>query len=484
MPGAVAVNSVVTMKITTRTAALTVTAVLAATVTTAIPAGAASPGALDGVWKTDGYGMVLSIEDGRLRSYQITEISCLPAGDPMKRLGTARDGAVRFGDGDVAALTVWAEGRDRARARYMGDVADKGLLRLRALPARCSRPTPKDPVTSFDVFWKTFDENYLSFAAKGVDWRAARDRYRPKVNSRTSDERLFKILSDMIKPLGDAHTSLGWDERHFFIGRRPGTRLPMGDELKPRIDKALAAYLGVPMRAWGNGELGYADLPGGLGYLRVTGFGGYAGEKGTLAEERAQLDRALDTVFTRSRTRDLRGLIIDVRYNTGGYDDLGLRIASRLTHRPYTAYTKRARNHPGDPDRFSPPATVTVRPARAPIYDGPIAVLTSDMTVSAGETFTMALMDRKPEPIRIGGHTQGAFSDILGRRLPNGWQFGLSNEDYRTPGGRTFEGAGLPPHIRTPVFTDEELGDGRDSAMEEARAQLTGTGPLATPPGR
>ncbi|WP_214416305.1 S41 family peptidase [Sphaerisporangium fuscum] len=469
------------MKIMTPvTAAVLLTAALAA------PAEAEAPRGVDGLWKTGGYGLVLSVQGDTLKWYEVTRISCLPAGDPLRRLGRAADGTVTFGTAKGPVLTVRAEGRDRGLAHVTGDVADKDLTRIGRLPERCARPAREDPVTTFDVFWRTLQENYVSFAAKHVDWRAVRDRYRPRVNARTGDDRLFTIMTDMIRPLGDPHTSVMRDERHFFLGRRPGTRLPVGDDLKPRIDKVVAAELGGPARTWGEGQLAYADLPGGLGYLRITGFGGYAGESGTLEEDRAELDRMLDEVFTPSRIRDLRGLVVDVRYNTGGYDDLGLRVASRLTDRPYVAYTKSARDDADDPAHRGRTRSVTVRPSRAPVYRGPIAFLTSDMTVSAGETFTMAMMGRTPEPRRIGGATQGAFSDILGRHLPNGWRFGLSNEDYRAPGGRSYEGVGIPPHERTPVFTEDELAAGRDSAFDQAVAwlsrPLSATASPASPP--
>jgi len=44
----------------------------------------------------------------------------------------------------------------------------------------------------------------------------------------------------------------------------------------------------------------------------------------------------------------------------------------------------------------------------------------------------MALMGRAPHVTQIGLNTQGVFSDVLGRRLPNGWRFGLPNEVYLT----------------------------------------------------
>jgi len=40
----------------------------------------------------------------------------------------------------------------------------------------------------------------------------------------------------------------------------------------------------------------------------------------------------------------------------------------------------------------------------------------------------MALMGRTPRVIRIGENTQGIFSTVLSRRLPNGWTIYLSRE--------------------------------------------------------
>lgn len=123
------------------------------------------------------------------------------------------------------------------------------------------------------------------------------------------------------------------------------------------------------------------------------------------------LDRVLSQVFA----TPLTGLILDVRYNLGGYDELGLRVASHLTARPYTAYAKQTWTGTA----FTRPQPITVRPAKRR-FTGPVAVLTSDLTVSAGETFTQALLDRTPRPTRIGTATQGVFSDTMDRPLPGG----------------------------------------------------------------
>ena len=80
----------------------------------------------------------------------------------------------------------------------------------------------------------------------------------------------------------------------------------------------------------------------------------------------------------------------------------------------------------------------------------------------------MALMGRKPAVIRIGEPTQGVYSDVLGRVLPNGWRFGLPNEVFLTEGGKHFEVVGVPPDIKVPVFPREDLQAGRDGALDKA----------------
>ncbi len=173
----------------------------------------------------------------------------------------------------------------------------------------------------------------------------------------------------------------------------------------------------------------------------------------------------MNTILTPERVGRLQGLIIDLRVNGGGSDAMGLHIASRLTDTPYIAYTKRARNDPTNPSHHTRPEQTPVLPSKSPHYTGPLAILTGGSTVSAGETFTQALLSRPGTTIRIGQPTQGVFSDTLTRKLPNGMAAWLPNEEFLTDTGRTFDGTGIPPEVRVPVFTEEEFGAGRDSGF-------------------
>ncbi|WP_217383215.1 S41 family peptidase [Streptomyces sp. NK08203] len=443
---------------------VTATAVALALVGPAAPAATAHQPATDGIWRTDGYGTVLSIRSGTFQEYQTTAVSCLK-GDSAQRTGP---GTYTTPDGTV--LTVRTRGsRDRASLRVDGSVGDRNLRRIPELPDACTRPAPEGPLAAFDVFWQSFEENYPFFSAKGIDWHALRDQYRPRVHAKTTRDELHAVFSEMVKPLYDAHVAVEDGDR-VFAQVRPGTVLPT-QELDTKVKKFIVAHdlKGARnLQDFANGRITYADLPGGQGYLRISGFGGYAGDGAPYAAQLAELDRALDTVLDQERTRRLKGLVIDLRINGGGSDALGIHIAEHLTDTPYRAYSRRARNHPADPTRHTRPQPVYVTPAQGPRYTGPVAVLTGGSTVSAGETFTQALMDRPGRTVRIGQPTQGVFSDVMRRKLPNGMAAWLPNEEFLTRSGRTFDGTGVPPHLTEPVFTEDEFDKKRDSAFGRA----------------
>jgi C-terminal processing protease CtpA/Prc len=183
------------------------------------------------------------------------------------------------------------------------------------------------------------------------------------------------------------------------------------------------------------------------------------------------LEAALDTAF--ASTSAWKGLVIDVRLNNGGADPYGIAIARRLTARPYTAYVKQARSDPADPTRWTAEQPSVVQPTTRPSFRGPVVELTGIQSISAAETFTQALMNRTPKVTRIGETTQGVFSDVLGRSLPNKWQFGLANERFVTD-GKSFDNTGIVPDIAVESFTPAARATGRDAAVVRAVALLTG----------
>ncbi|HEX4251757.1 MAG TPA: S41 family peptidase [Pseudonocardia sp.] len=425
------------------------------------------------VWRSDGYGWIVTLTGTQARTYEVTAVSCMPE-PPLEQIGQpGPDGTMQFGTKNVPTETLKWEQADRATLHLIGTAANVDLLPVPGLPASCSQRPANTPQENFDIFWQTFSENYNSFLRKkDVNWAASRAQFRPMVTDETRPKALFKILTDMITPLGDSHAYIQGPDGNDFAGKRPGTR-DEDDVSRQDADSEVDAHLkdiGVTnIQTFAHNRIAYADLPSGRGYLRITGFEDYKGSATPSVDSSAELKQVLDTVFTQARVSAWKGLVIDVRFNTGGDDALGLQVAARLTNTPYLAYQKQPRDDPNDPSKHGRLQAVTVTPAAgAPRYTGPVALLISDLTVSAGETFTEALLGRNPSPVRIGTPTQGVFSDDMSRLLPNGWSFTLGNEDYYAPDGKNYEGVGIPPNISEPVFTEAEKKDHLDSALDAA----------------
>jgi C-terminal processing protease CtpA/Prc len=299
-----------------------------------------------------------------------------------------------------------------------------------------------------------------------MDWFAVDKMFRRQVTPTTTPEELFRILSNMIDPLHDAHTFINANSiKQRFRGYRPAPD-PRQKNSAARITEIIDnRYVRGGLRDFCNKQLQFGMLNPSVGFLRIHSFSSYSEDK-EFAKQLEALEIALDSIF-KDATK-WTGLVIDVRINGGGSDVFGISIASRLATQDYLAYSKVTRNDIRNPDYRTRPQPVIVHISHRPAFRGPVVLLTSADSVSAAETFTMALLDRQPHVTRVGANTQGVFSDVLVRKLPNGWSFGLPNEVYLTRDGKAFDRVGVPPDIEVPIFLSEDLANGRDPALNKA----------------
>ena len=422
-------------------------------------------GGQNSFWTSEGYGYFFDARRDTLRAFEVTSISCIPSftavAVPPPNGALA---AYRFVGAPVTVLML-SDARPGGMRYHMNGAASDVVLRAASQrPSVCERPTPNTPMSNFDIFARTWAEQYGFFDLKGVDWARVVAANRAKVSDSTTPAQLFAVLRGMIEPLQDAHTYIGAQDVAFrFSGSRVSdNRVPR--EQWPRAYALVERYLIGGLHKFCEGQLEFGMLASDIGYLRIRGFGRYAPD-GSFDSGLVALEAALDTIF--AGAAGWKGFVTDVRINGGGADPYGLAIASRLTAKDYVAYVKEARLDPNDPARWTPGQTSWVRATTRPGFRGPVAHLIGIHSVSAAETFTQALLNREPSVIRIGQNTQGVFSDVLGRRLPNGWRFGLPNERFVT-NGKSYDGPGIPPTIEVPVFPPSDLETGRDGAIEKA----------------
>jgi Peptidase family S41/Tricorn protease C1 domain len=424
----------------------------------------------DGLWLTDGYGGLIEFAGDELRWFEITQESCISAGKATRKSGAGTEKEIVFVDeGDVVRVTPGSS-PDTRWLHEDGSVSSILLRRTASRPEVCGRTLADTPMTNYQVFWETFSEHYPFFALRKMDWLAADKKFRPQVTPTTKPEELFRILTEMIEPLHDAHTSIRAKSiQQRFQGYRPAAD-PRQKKNAERITEIIEKHnVRGGLRDFCNKQLQFGMLNPSVGYLRIHSFSRYSEDK-EFANQLEALENALDAIF--KDAAKWTGLVIDVRINGGGSDVFGISIASRLATQDYLAYSKVTRNDIHDPDHRTPAQPVIVHVTQRPGFRGPVVLLTSADSVSAAETFTMAVLDRHPHVIRVGANTQGVFSDVLGRKLPNGWSFGLPNEVYLTKDGKAFDGPGVPPDVEAPVFSSEDLAEGRDSALNKALGLL------------
>ncbi len=455
--------------VSTQTAGLSV--LLMAVVAGGAPAQSPS---MDGVWRSQGYGNVYEIHGATLNAFEVTNTTCVAGGTAAVDTTAVPGRTATFRTPGGGETFVRAGGSaDHKLLHSEGSASDERIDRIPRLPAVCDHPTENTPAGNFEVFAQTWAEHYISFDLKKTDWGSVVEANRSKVTSKATPTELFDVMEAMIGPFGDTHAFLQAPAiDRGFQRLRPGTdRVAKGD-LRTFRNGGMAALLGVtdraylktPLRRFCNDQIQYGHIDETTGYLRILSFSNYVREGG-FAAGLAALEAALDDIFS---DRALGALVIDVRINGGGADPYGLAIASRLATSEYLAYTKMARADPIDRNKWTPGDPSLVRPSARPGFRGPTVELIGPLTISAGETFTQALMGRTPPVIRIGENTQGVFSDVLSRRLPNGWRFGLPNEVFRTPQGATFDGPGIPPDAGVPVFADEDVAAGKDPGVAKA----------------
>ncbi len=418
-----------------------------------------------GDWLSDGYGYCARIDANELVLYEVTSISAIGQRRVARVEATAQflvaDLTVEL---EALAPTAGATAVERFALRLPGTASSIHFSRIADVPVPVTRPTPADPITTFEVFRETFATHYPFFALRGVDWEAACAAARPRINATTPPRELFAILRGLIEPLHDAHTSLEAPDLRAGFGGAKVVAQPLTRQQRPGVQAVIDDhYVQGKLTVGCNGRVKHGRLDARTGYLRIDGFGGYSplpGFRKTLEALETTLDRAME------EWAGCEAAVIDVRLNDGGSDRLGVAIASRLTDREYVAFVKRARNDPTRADGLTEPQSTRVVPSSRRRFLGRVFLLTGPDSVSAAETFTMALLGRTPAVVRIGESTQGVYSDVLTRQLPNGWSFGLPNEIFFTEAGEHFEARGVPPDHDVPVFAPDDVAVGRDACLD------------------
>src|SRR5262245_32730644 len=155
-------------------------------------------GPVEGVWRSQGYGYVYDIRGSKLKAFEVTTTTCLLGFTARRQNGAVvgQQASFRTKDGDVYFVRTSGE-PDHKLLHSEGAVSDIRIDRMANTPEICSKLTANTPTANFEVFSKTWSENYISFDLKHADWNKTVAQARRQLRSDTPAARLFEMFQSM-----------------------------------------------------------------------------------------------------------------------------------------------------------------------------------------------------------------------------------------------------------------------------------------------
>lgn len=363
----------------------------------------------------------------------------------------------------------------------------------------------------FDEVWNTVASEYLYADFHGVDWEALYVEYLPRIEADQSKEAFYATLVEMVGQLGDNHSrfvppSAAQAEDASASGRE--MTVGIGVLVRPKHDGAfiqivfpdspaarsdlrprdrIIAVDGRPYRIEDGdlqGALGsevrltvvrpgeklrdivlvrqevqsrilpyYRRFPGDIGYVSVPTL--WASDMGE------QVSGALTDLVA---SGDLRGVILDVRANRGGWGEVLNDVLSHFVRGQVGVFF--GRNH-ARPFVVAPPAGPDLRQVE-------LVVLIDSDTASYAEVLAAVLQHEAGAQV-VGTRSAGNTETIYAHSFQDGSRLWLAQEGFRLQDGTNLEGDGVHPDVEVDIDWTRFSEDDDPQLLEALR--LLGGGP-------
>lgn len=399
---------------------------------------------LEGTWSCPGYGKLLTIKNRQVKEYHSSSLGCLILPDQSQATIKEQLAFIEILSDDSFIASLAPIGN-----RYYWERSSRSV-------SNCKLQTSATPLQTFDFFDAYMKEHYAFFEERGVNWDLESAKARAKLSAHSSDAKLFETLKQLIEKLEDPHTALYAGLNGQLVKTsdlKARTILPILKRKKPSWNGTeFELFIDWIIDQLSNLENAFLAESHGvipttpfywrkfenIGYLHIGSMAGFK-PGGNIYQELLAFESALDKAFT--DLADSEALILDLSFNLGGYEWLSIALAQRLARSEVDVFKKKVHG-----DQGTQSSVYTLTPSLRPNFHGPVYLLTSDITISAGEACTDAIR-ALPQTRHYGMRTAGAMSNVLSKPLPNGWGLTLSNEIYTDLNDQTYEAVGFTPEV-------------------------------------
>ncbi len=422
---------------------------------------------LNGVWKSLGSGRMMYIEDSNYHLYDLTQVSCL-----SNRISSIQE----FGD----ALKV-----EKDTLNITIGIITYQYIRAEQLPELCffdiSPAKKEDPLYNFEVFAATIQEHHAFFDLNGIEWDSIYSVQRNKLTQQSTPLELFEVMETTLALIKDNHGFLEGDDALYASMEEQAEKLSaergkhkevesneMESSIKEygdfEIAKMVADHYLKEDKTKDSWLMQWGLMENNIGYIQIKAMWLFAdlNLKKEAIEQNGYVSAYVDafhelneadyikreaagvSVLMEQIMKDLQSadqIILDIRFNGGGQDKVALEILRHFNGIDRVVAQEKLRMG----NTFSPIQKIELKGLES-AFTRPVFLLTSPQTGSAAEAMSLASLEI-PHIKRIGSPTAGALSTALEKKLPNGWDFAISNEYYMGLNDQLYENIGVPVDI-------------------------------------
>ena len=303
---------------------------------------------------------------------------------------------------------------------------------------------------AIDSLRKHLERDYSYYELRKVDWDKAFRQHRAALEQATSPAAFAVEAGKLLATAQDMHIWLKADGQTYASHRR---------NVQGNVNPATVERV-VPNWQKRSEFVYTGRFDDGIGYVAILNWSG------------GEADPVPAVLEALREWRDAPGVVIDVRPNSGGDEQLAQQVAGCFVDEPvvYAQHVNRDADAPGG---FSEAYRRELQPNRnGPAYRGKVAVLMGPRNMSSCEAFLL-MMKQVPGCRLVGGQSYGSSGNPKPYDLGNGVTVYLPSWKAMTADGTCFEGEGIAPDI--PVSAEPGDFKHTDPVLDAALRYLRGS---------